>query len=59
MFMQEITHLMDMFALSSKDAMQEDQGASFICKYKMNLLPKVARTKVKWQVIPEDKDKRQ
>jgi hypothetical protein len=47
MFMQEITHLMDMFALSSKDAMQEDQGASFICKYKMNLLPKVARTKVK------------
>jgi hypothetical protein len=30
--------LMDMFASSSEDSMQEDQGTPFICKYKMNLL---------------------
>jgi hypothetical protein len=32
MFMQEITRLMDKFALSSEDAMQENQGASFMCE---------------------------
>jgi hypothetical protein len=37
--------LMDKFASSSEGAMQEVQGAPFICKYKMNLLPKVVRTK--------------
>jgi hypothetical protein len=58
MFMQEIVHLMDKFASSSECAMQEDQGAPFVCEYKMNLLPKVARTKMQWKDIPEDQDKR-
>jgi hypothetical protein len=49
---------MDKFASSLEDAMQEDQGASLVCKYKMNLLPKVPRTKVQLQDIPEDQDKR-
>jgi hypothetical protein len=44
MFMQKIMRLMDKFASSLEDAMQEDQGTPFICKYKMNLLPMVART---------------
>jgi hypothetical protein len=35
---------MDKFTLSSEEAMQEDEGASFVCEYKMKLLPKVART---------------
>ena len=42
MFMQEIMCLMDKFASSSEGAMQEDQGAPFVCEYKMNLLLKVA-----------------
>jgi hypothetical protein len=45
--MHEITCLLDKFASSSEGAIQEDQGAPFVCKYKMNLLPKVARTKMK------------
>jgi hypothetical protein len=44
MFMQEIMRLMDNFASSSDGVMQEDQGAPFVCKYKMNLLLNVART---------------
>jgi hypothetical protein len=56
--MQEIMHLMDKFASSSEGAMQENQGALFVCKYKMNLLPKVARNKIQGQDIPEDQDKR-
>jgi hypothetical protein len=43
--MQETICLMDKFASSSDGAMQEDQGAPFVCKNKMNLLPKVASTK--------------
>jgi hypothetical protein len=58
MFMQEIMRLMDKFASSSEDAMQEDQGTPFVCKYKMNLLPKVERTKMQLQDIPEDRDRR-
>jgi hypothetical protein len=46
MFMQEIMRLMDKFASSLEDAIQEDQGAPFMCKYKMNLLQKVAWTKM-------------
>ena len=56
--MQEITSLMDKFASSSEGVKQEDQGAPFVCEYKMNLLPKVARTKMQPQDIPEDQDKR-
>jgi hypothetical protein len=46
MFMQEIVCFVDKFAPSSEDAMQEDQGTPFMYKHKMNLLPKVARTKM-------------
>jgi hypothetical protein len=46
MFMQQITHLMDKFAFSSEDVMQGDEVALFVCEYNMNLLPKVARTKM-------------
>jgi hypothetical protein len=56
--MQEITRLKDKFASSSKGAMEEDQGFPFVRKYKMNLLPKVARTKTQWQDILKDQDKR-
>jgi hypothetical protein len=46
MFMQEFMRLMDKFTLILEDARHEDQGAPFICEYKMNLLPKVTRTMI-------------
>jgi hypothetical protein len=45
MFMQEIVCFMDKFA-PTEDDVQEDQGTPFMCKHKMNLLPKLARTKM-------------
>jgi hypothetical protein len=38
--------------------MQEDQETPFMCKHKVNMLPKVARTKMQYQDIPKDRDKR-
>jgi hypothetical protein len=49
---------MDKFALSLEDAMQEDHESPFLCKYKMNLLPKVARNDMQGHDIRADKDKR-
>jgi hypothetical protein len=47
--MREIVCFMDKFAPSSEDAMQEDQGTLLMCKHKVNLLPKLARTKMQCQ----------
>jgi hypothetical protein len=50
--MLEVKHYMN-------NAMWEDQGTPFKCKHKVNMLPNVARTKVQYQDIPEDRHKRQ
>jgi hypothetical protein len=57
MFMQEIMCFMNKFAPSLEDAMQEDQGTLFMCKYMMNLFPKVVRTKMQCPNITKHQDK--
>jgi hypothetical protein len=49
--MQEIENHMSVFGLSSGHAMQEHHKASIAHKYKTNMFPKVARTKMQPQEI--------
>jgi hypothetical protein len=52
--MPELENHMSIFGLSSEHAMQEHHKASIAYKYKTNMFPKVARTKMQPQDIPGD-----